>query len=139
MHACERELWGAASGDDGRAFQEPFKFDSRALAVKKHNMFIHYSEKCMEERRERQKITTAFSMHSFEGAHFFVKDAIAVEFYRREHYEGSNASTGIGPVSFTPDCDAWTKKFSTKKEIYGTQKSDMWSWACQYGLASRPK
>lgn len=87
--------------------------------MKKHNMFIHYSEKCMEERRERQKITTAFSMHSFEGGHVFVKDPVAVEFTRRDYYEGSNASTGIGPVHLIPDSEAWTKTFKEKKVLYG--------------------
>ena len=87
--------------------------------MKKHNMFIHYSEKCMEERRERQKITTAFSMHSFEGGHVFVKDPVAVEFARRDYYEGSNASTGIGPVHLIPDSEAWTKTFKEKKVLYG--------------------
>lgn len=109
---------GGKKGNDGAVFTEPFKVDNKVV-VKKHNMFVHYSEKCMEERRERQKITTAFSMHSFEGGHVFVKDPVAVGFVRRDYYEGSNASTGIGPVYLVPDSEAWTKTFKEKKVIYG--------------------
>lgn len=92
-------------GTDGQIFNEPFKSEGK-IVTKKHSLFIHYSEACMEQRRERQKVTAAFSMHSFETASIFVKDPIAVEFTRRQHYEGSSASNGIGPVHLVPDSEA---------------------------------
>jgi len=53
------------------------------MVIKKQNLYVHYSEKHMEERRERQKITSALSMHSFECGHIFVKDPVAAPFTRR--------------------------------------------------------
>ncbi len=96
---------GKYLGSEGGIFSEPFKCEGKSV-VKKHNLFIHYSESCVEQRRERQKITAAFSQHSFETGHIFVKDPIAVEFTRRRHYEGSSASNGIGPVHLVPDEEA---------------------------------
>ena len=58
-------------------------------------------------------------MHSFEAAHVFVHEPIAVPHTRRTYYEGSNAATGIGPVSLVPESKAWMKTFKAKKALYG--------------------
>ena len=105
-------------GTDGAIFSEPFKVDNKIVA-KRHLLYIHYSEKAMEERRERQKITAAFSMHSIEGGHVFANDNVAVPYCRRKYFDGSNASTGIGPIPLVTDTEAWTMTFKEKKDLYG--------------------
>ena len=96
----------------------PFQDGKHAL-LKEHTLYIHYSEKSVEDKRERQKFTAAFSQHSFEGAHVFVPEPVALPWIKREFYEGSNSATGIGPVCLVPDSEAWTKTFKEKKALYG--------------------
>ncbi|MCP4244438.1 MAG: hypothetical protein GY772_28175 [bacterium] len=98
---------------------DAFKVSGGRLSLSKHNLHIHYSEKCMEDRRQRMRMTTAMSLHSFETAHVVLKEPISVEYKRRRHYDGSNVSDGIGPVSLTPIERAWTLTFKEKKDVYG--------------------
>ena len=40
-------------------------------------------------------------------------------FVRRKHFEGSSASSSIGPVAYTKDEAAWVRTFKQKKDIHG--------------------
>ena len=109
---------GGAFSERGNAYTEPFKFDSK-VAVKRHTLTIHIAEESLESRRARQKIVAPLSMNSFENAHVLVKDPVSVAFYRRKHFAGSSASTGIGPVPLLPEEEAWRRPLKLKKNIYG--------------------
>ena len=58
-------------------------------------------------------------MCSHETAHVYLVDSLNSPYVRRQHYEGSSASSGIGPVAYTTDEAAWVRTFKEKKEIYG--------------------
>ena len=106
---------GGAFSERGNAYTEPFKFDSK-VAVKRHTLTIHIAEESLESRRARQKIVAPLSMNSFENAHVLVKDPVSVAFYRRKHFAGSSASTGIGPVPLLPEEEAWRRPVKLKKK-----------------------
>ena len=121
--------WPAASPlvllDGGKnhkdcAFHDPFKFDKR-IKVKENHLMVHISEACIETRRERQIIQCPMSIGSHEVGHFYLDQAETLDspFVRRKHFEGSSASSGIGPVGYTNDEDAWVRTFKQKKDIYG--------------------
>ena len=109
---------GGAFTERGSAYTEPFKFDNK-IAIKRHTLTIHIAEDSLESRRARQKIVAPLSMNSFENAHVLVKDPVSVAFYRRKHFPGSSASTGIGPVPLLPEEEAWCRPLKMKKHIYG--------------------
>ena len=87
--------------------------------MKKQTLFVHISETTMEERRQRQKMTSALSVQSMECGHIFTKDSVAAEFTTRKHFAGNSASNVIGPVSLIPEDSAWTLTVKDKREIYG--------------------
>ena len=104
---------------DGGALSEPFKIDGR-MSMKKQTLFIHISEPTLEERRQRQKITSSLSIQSIECGHIFAKEPLAAEFTTRKHFAGNSASNVIGPVSLTTEDKAWSRTVKDKREIYGT-------------------
>ena len=123
------ENWPAASplvlldggkGHKDSAFHDPFKFDKK-IKVRENHLMVHISEACIETRRERQKIQCPLSICSHEVGHFYLDQAETLDspFVRRKHFEGSSASSGIGPVSYTKDEAAWVRTFKQKKDIYG--------------------
>ena len=91
------------AGDSG-VLSEPFKIDGR-MVMTKQTLFIHIAESTLEERRQRQKITSSLS-------HIFAKEPLAAEFTTRKHF----ASNVIGPVSYDVE---WSRTVKDKREIYG--------------------
>ena len=89
--------------------------------MKKQTLFVHISETTMEERRQRQKMTSALSVQSMECGHIFTKESVAAEFTTRKHFAGNSASNVIGPVSLIPEDSAWTRTVKDKREIYGKE------------------
>ena len=108
---------GGAFTERGSAYTEPFKFDNKT-AIKRHTLTIHIAEESLESRRARQNNASPLSMNSFENAHVLVKDPVSVAFYRRKHFPGSSASTGIGPVPLLPEEEAWRRPLNIK-HMYG--------------------
>lgn len=105
---------------DGNVYNDAFKVAGKTI-TKKNVLYVHLSEASLEQRRDRMKIITALSLHSFEQGHIYTKDAIQVEFRKREHYPGSSVSSGIGPVTMVADSSplCWYRTFEDKKAIYG--------------------
>ena len=99
-------------------FHDPFKIEKKVM-VKESHLTIHISEASIELRRQRQQLTTPLSMCSHETARVYLADSLNSQYVRRKHYEGSSASSGIGPVAYTTDDAAWVKTFKDKKDIYG--------------------
>ena len=98
---------------------EPFRIEGK-LALKRHSLFVHIAETTMEERRQRQKVTSALSLQSMECGHIFAKDAVAAPFQVRKHFAGNSASNVIGPVCLTAeDAGAWIRTVKDKRLIYG--------------------
>ena len=89
--------------------------------VSKHVLHIHYSEKSMEERRERLKLTAALSLKSLECCNLVCKEPLAVAYKKRSKFDGSSVSDSVGPVSLTsPEGKhAFCRTFEKKKEMYG--------------------
>ena len=105
------------AGDSGQ-LAEPFKVDNK-LVAKRQTLFVHISETTLEERRQRQKLTSALSLQSIECCHIFTAESVAAEFKTRKHYAGNNASNIIGPVSLITEDSAWTRTVKDKRLIYG--------------------
>ena len=95
---------------------EPFRIEGK-LALKRHSLFVHIAESTMEERRQRQRMTSALSLQSMECGHIFAKETLAAEFKARKHYAGNSASNVIGPVSLITEDAAWTRTVKDKREI----------------------
>ena len=111
-------LLDGGKGHKDCAFHDPFKIEKKVM-VKESHLTIHISEASIELRRQRQKLTAPLSMCSHETARVYLLDNLNSPYVRRRHYEGSSASSGIGPVAYTTDDDAWVKTFKDKKDIYG--------------------
>ena len=111
-------LLDGGKGHKDCAFHDPFKIEKKVM-VKESHLTIHISEASIEVRRQRQKLTAPLSMCSHETARVYLLDNLNSPYVRRRHYEGSSASSGIGPVAYTTDDDAWVKTFKDKKDIYG--------------------
>ena len=108
---------GGAFTERGSAYTEPFKFDNK-IAIKRHTLTIHIAEESLESRRARQNIVSPLSMNSFDNAHVLVKDPVSVAFYRRKHFPGSSASTGIGPVPLLPEDEAWCRPLKMQQNTF---------------------
>ena len=111
-------LLDGGKGHKDCAFHDPFKIEKKVM-VKESHLTIHISEASIELRRQRQKLTAPLSMCSHETARVYLVDNLNSPYVRRRHYEGSSASSGIGPVAYTTDDAAWVKTFKDKKDIYG--------------------
>ena len=111
-------LLDGGKGHKDCAFHDPFKIEKKVM-VKESHLTIHISEASIELRRQRQKLTAPLSMCSHETARVYLLDNLNSPYVRRRHYEGSSASSGIGPVAYTTDDAAWVKTFKDKKDIYG--------------------
>ena len=111
-------LLDGGKGHKDCAFHDPFKIEKKVM-VKESHLTIHISEASIEVRRQRQKLTAPLSMCSHETARVYLLDNLNSPYVRRRHYEGSSASSGIGPVAYTTDDAAWVKTFKDKKDIYG--------------------
>ena len=111
-------LLDGGKGHKDCAFHDPFKIEKKVM-VRESHLTIHISEASIEVRRQRQKLTAPLSMCSHETARVYLLDNLNSPYVRRRHYEGSSASSGIGPVAYTTDDDAWVKTFKDKKDIYG--------------------
>ena len=111
-------LLDGGKGHKDCAFHDPFKIEKKVM-VRESHLTIHISEASIEVRRQRQKLTAPLSMCSHETARVYLVDNLNSPYVRRRHYEGSSASSGIGPVAYTTDDDAWVKTFKDKKDIYG--------------------
>ena len=111
-------LLDGGKGHKDCAFHDPFKIEKKVM-VKESHLTIHISEASIELRRQRQKLTAPLSMCSHETARVYLVDNLNSPYVRRQHYEGSSASSGIGPVAYTTDDAAWVKTFKDKKDIYG--------------------
>ena len=111
-------LLDGGKGHKDCAFHDPFKIEKKVM-VKESHLTIHISEASIEVRRQRQKLTAPLSMCSHETARVYLVDNLNSPYVRRRHYEGSSASSGIGPVAYTTDDAAWVKTFKDKKDIYG--------------------
>ena len=111
-------LLDGGKGHKDCAFHDPFKIEKKVM-VKESHLTIHISEASIEVRRQRQKLTAPLSMCNHETARVYLLDNLNSPYVRRRHYEGSSASSGIGPVAYTTDDDAWVKTFKDKKDIYG--------------------
>ena len=111
-------LLDGGKGHKDCVFHDPFKLDKKVM-VKENHLTIHISEGSIESRRQRQKLTAPLSMCSHETARVYLADNLNSPYVRRRHYEGSSASSGIGPVAYTTDDAAWVKTFKDKKDIYG--------------------
>ena len=111
-------LLDGGKGHKDCAFHDPFKIEKKVM-VRESHLTIHISEASIEVRRQRQKLTAPLSMCSHETARVYLLDNLNSPYVRRRHYEGSSASSGIGPVAYTTDDAAWVKTFKDKKDIYG--------------------
>ena len=111
-------LLDGGKGHKDCAFHDPFKIEKKVM-VRESHLTIHISEASIELRRQRQKLTAPLSMCSHETARVYLVDNLNSPYVRRRHYEGSSASSGIGPVAYTTDDAAWVKTFKDKKDIYG--------------------
>ena len=113
---------GGKYGGEGTMLMEPMKWGRACF--KRQPLHIHVDDTAMEERRDRMKLASAFSLPGLEVAHCFTYNAIQVQCKKRDHYPGSSATGIIGPVAYVAEDSpqAWLRTVKEKKQIYGSSR-----------------